>query len=142
MIRLNAEQNESEKIMGDLDAECNDMAKEPEVLSKRLEDIKIAEDRKKTENEHLQKDIEDLKRRIKEKKEKAEQERLDRENAEKERLKKDESEQKTEEQTEKLTDVRVDAPRKRSSSTDAKAPLVSKNKPSEAQSGCACCTVL
>merc|ERR1712228_1069711 len=139
VIRLNAEQNENEKNLKDLDAECNDLAKEQETLSKQLEDIKIAEDKKKTENEHLKKDIDDLKKRINERKERLEKERLDQEKAEKERLKKDESEQKTEE---KMTDIRVDAPRKESSSTDAKSPLVNKSKSNNSQSGCACCTVL
>merc|ERR1712048_1045012 len=112
----------------------------------QLEDIKIKEDKKKTENEHLLQDIADLEKRIDDakeeqkrlKEEKEERERLDRENAEKERLKKEEEEQKTEEQ---LTDIRVDAPKKNSESIDAKSPLVKKNQPKGAESGC-CCTIL
>merc|ERR1712228_24115 len=138
---LSAEQREKGKIASGLDAECNDLAKDQETLLKRLEDVKMKEDRKKTENEHLRKDIEDFKKRIKENEERKEQERLDEENAEKERLKKYESEQKTEE--EKPSDIRVDAPRKRSlSNNDPNSPLVNKSKPNEAQSGCACCTIL
>merc|ERR1712129_145085 len=116
-----------------------------------LEDVKIAEDKKRTENEHLTQDIADLKKRIADEKEKKrleeeeeeerrlEQQRLDREKDEKERLKKEEEEQKTEE---KMDDIRVDAPVKQESSDfDAKSPLVTKDKTKGPESAC-CCVVL
>merc|ERR1712129_597739 len=149
---LDEQVNKNTNLMKDLAVECEELATEKDALSKQLEDVKIAEDKKRTENEHLKQDIADLKKRIadaKEKKRLEEEEerrleqqrlqRLDREKAEKERLKKEEEEQKTEE---KMDDIRVDAPIKQESSDfDAKSPLVTKENTKGPESAC-CCVVL
>merc|ERR1712129_257923 len=146
---LDEQVNKNTNLMKDLAVECEELATEKDALSKQLEDVKIAEDKKRTENEHLKQDIADLKKRIADEKEKKrlekeeeqrlEQQRLDREKDEKERLKKEEEEQKTEE---KMDDIRVDAPVKQESSDfDAKSPLVTKENTKGPESAC-CCVVL
>jgi len=139
-VECENEKKAMDQNIKDLEVECNDLAKESDVLLKELENIKVAEDKKRTENEHLRSDIKDLKIQIKEKKEKEERDRMDRENAEKERLKKEENESKTEE--EKPSDIRVDPPRKESSENDPNSPLVNKNKRDDDSQACACCVVL
>merc|ERR1712244_12232 len=137
---LKERQNEGEKLKEEetaigkeveaLKVKYDGLVKELEGKTKQFEDIKIAEDKTRTKNEHLRKDIVDLKQQIKDKQERKkqiEQERLERDNREKmekQRLKEEENKNEDKKEEERVPDVGVE-PSSKDSNND-KEPLVQK----------------